>query len=185
MYSQRSDLRLVSFSIMCADVSHRWKIAIEVLRRCERVGVPKREEKRGSFSRDWHEHAIDGLLWSGKKDERERRFQEVCGGGAGTYVFSRRALGELRWVRAVGQLASVSTALDERQKRRAWRVCRAPKKTSLDRKCASLDGVLCLSSMRVIDRGGSCGPMVRRHAGVTKTRPWGRIERNQDLKGKR
>ena len=71
LYSQRSDLRLVSFSIMCADVSHRW---------------------------------------SAKKDERERRFQEVCGGGAGTYVFSRRALGELRWVRAVGQLASVSTA---------------------------------------------------------------------------
>ena len=62
---------------MCADVSHRWKIAIEVVRRCERVGVPKREEKRGSFSRDWHEHAIDGLLWSGKKDERERPLKGV------------------------------------------------------------------------------------------------------------
>ena len=69
----------------------------------------KKDEKREAFSRHRQEHAIHGLLWSAKKDERERRFQEVCGGGAGTYVFSRRALGELRRGRADGQLASVST----------------------------------------------------------------------------
>ena len=87
--------------------SHR-KIAIEVVRRCERDGLPpkgvhrglqsgrphgvlwsaKKEEKREAFSRHRQEHAIDGLLWSAKKDERERRFQEVCAGDAGTYVFS-------------------------------------------------------------------------------------------------
>ena len=135
---------------MCADVSHRWKIAIEVVRRCERVGVPKKEEKRGSFSRDWHEHAIDGLLWSGKKDERERPLKGVHRG--------------LRSGRPHGVVWS---AKKKRRKEMPFHVtgrstqltvfCRAPKKTSLDRKCASLDGVLCLSSMRVIDRGGSCG----------------------------
>ena len=48
----------------------------------------KKDEKREAFSRHRQEHAIHGLLWSAKKDERERPFQEVCGGDAGTYVFS-------------------------------------------------------------------------------------------------
>ena len=140
---------------MCADVSHRWKIAIEVLRRCERVGGPKREEKRGSFSRDWHEHAIDGLLWSGKKDERERPLKGVHRG--------------LRSGRPHGVVWS---AKKKRRKERPFHVtgrstqltvfCRAPKKTrgrglvrksaSLDRKCAS---VFCLDGTHVCLDGES------------------------------